>query len=52
VRLWTNLKRFAIHLVSAADYWPIAEGIGPSRQDWWHRTWGKVWISRSAIASP
>ena len=63
VRLWTNLKRFAmadldrlleqrkvvqgtlmrstIHLVSAADYWPIAEGIGPSRQEWWHRTFGK-----------
>jgi hypothetical protein len=63
VRLWTNLRRFAmgdldrhlekrsvvqgtlmrstIHLVSARDYWAFAEGIGPSRQEWWHRTWGK-----------
>jgi hypothetical protein len=70
VRLWTNLKRFAmadldrlleqrkvvqgtlmrstIHLVSASDYWPIAEGIGPSRQEWWHRTWGKE-FSRAEI---
>ena len=70
VRLWTNLKRFAmgdldrlleqrkvvqgtlmrstIHLVSAADYWPIAEGIGPSRQEWWHRTFGKE-FSREEI---
>ena len=70
VRLWTNLKRFAmadldrllerrkvvqgtlmrstIHLVSAADYWPIAEGIGPSRQEWWHRTFGKD-FSRAEI---
>lgn len=70
VRLWTNLKRFAmadldrlleqrkvvqgtlmrstIHLVSTADYWPIAEGIGPSRQEWWHRTFGKE-FSRAEI---
>jgi len=70
VRLWTNLRRFAmadrdrlleqrkvvqgtlmrstIHLVSAADYWPMAEGIGPSRQEWWHRTFGKE-FSRDEI---
>jgi len=70
VRLWTNLKRFAmadldrlleqrkvvqgtlmrstIHLVSASDYWPIAEGIGRSRQEWWHRTFGKE-FSREEI---
>ena len=70
VRLWTNLKRFAmadldrlleqrkvvqgtlmrstIHLVSTRDYWPIAEGIGPSRQEWWHRTFGKE-FSRAEI---
>jgi hypothetical protein len=36
-----TLMRSTIHLVSATDYWPIAEGIGPSRQEWWHRTWGK-----------
>jgi hypothetical protein len=36
-----TLMRSTIHLVSASDYWPIAEGIGPSRQEWWHRTWGK-----------
>jgi hypothetical protein len=70
VRLWTNLRRFAmndldrllerrkvvqgtlmrstIHLVSARDYWAFAEGIGPSRQEWWHRTWGKE-FSRAQI---
>jgi len=70
VRLWTNLKRFAmadldrlledrkvvqgtlmrstIHLVSARDYWAFAEGIGPSRQEWWHRTFGKE-FSREEI---
>jgi hypothetical protein len=70
VRLWTNLRRFAmadldwlleqrkvvqgtlmrstIHLVSTRDYWPIAEGIGPSRQEWWHHTWGKE-FSRANI---
>jgi hypothetical protein len=36
-----TLMRSTIHLVSTADYWPMAEGIGPSRQEWWHRTWGK-----------
>jgi hypothetical protein len=36
-----TLMRSTIHLVSAADYWPIAAGIGPSRQEWWHRTFGK-----------
>ena len=43
-----TLMRSTIHLVSAADYWPIAEGIGPSRQEWWHRTWGKE-FSREEI---
>jgi len=36
-----TLMRSTIHLVSARDYWRFAEGIGPSRQAWWHRTWGK-----------
>jgi hypothetical protein len=40
--------RSTIHLVSSADYWPIAEGVGPSRQEWWHRTWGKE-FSREEI---
>jgi winged helix DNA-binding protein len=43
-----TLMRSTIHLVSAADYWPIAEGIGPSRQEWWHRTFGKE-FSRAEI---
>lgn len=43
-----TLMRSTIHLVSAADYWPIAEGIGPSRQAWWHHTWGKE-FSRAEI---
>ena len=36
-----TLMRSTIHVVSARDYWPFAAGIGPSRQEWWHRTWGK-----------
>jgi hypothetical protein len=36
-----TLMRSTIHLVSARDYWLFAQGIGPSRQDWWHQTWGK-----------
>lgn len=70
VRLWTNLRRFAmadldgllerrtvvqgtlmrstIHLVSVRDYWRFAEGIGPSRQEWWHRTFGRE-FSRAEI---
>ncbi|MGH2462889.1 MAG: winged helix DNA-binding domain-containing protein [Candidatus Limnocylindria bacterium] len=36
-----TLMRSTIHLVSARDYWRFAEGIGPSRQDWWHQTWGR-----------
>ena len=43
-----TLMRSTIHLVSTADYWPIAEGIGPSRQEWWRRTWGKE-FSRAQI---
>ena len=43
-----TLMRSTIHLVSARDYWPIAEGIGPSRQEWWHRTFGKE-FSREEI---
>lgn len=36
-----TLMRSTIHLVSARDWWGFAEGIGPSRQDWWQSTWGK-----------
>lgn len=36
-----TLMRSTIHLVSTTDYRQFAEGIGPSRQEWWHRTWGK-----------
>lgn len=43
-----TLMRSTIHLVSARDYWAFAEGIGPSRQDWWHQTWGKE-FSRGQI---
>ena len=36
-----TLMRSTIHLVSARDYWSFAKGIGPSRQEWWHKTWGR-----------
>jgi len=36
-----TLMRSTIHLVSARDRWGFAEGIGPSRQDWWQQVWGK-----------
>jgi len=36
-----TLMRSTIHLVSARDWWRFAEGIGPSRQDWWQQVWGK-----------
>jgi hypothetical protein len=43
-----TLMRSTIHLVSARDYWAFADGIGPSRQEWWRRTWGKE-FSRKEI---
>jgi Winged helix DNA-binding domain len=30
-----TLMRSTIHVVSARDYWPFADGIGPSRELWW-----------------
>jgi DNA glycosylase AlkZ-like len=36
-----TLMRSTIHVVSARDYWRFTEGIGPSRREWWLRTWGK-----------
>lgn len=36
-----TLMRSTIHLVSARDYWRFAEGVGPSRQQWWHQTFGR-----------
>jgi len=35
-----TLMRSTIHIVSRRDYWLFAEGIGPSRQEWWQQTWG------------
>ena len=32
-----TLMRATIHLVSAADYWPLAVAVGPSRRKWWLR---------------
>lgn len=43
-----TLMRSTIHLVSARDYWRFAEGIGPSRQEWWRQTWGEE-FSRAAM---
>ena len=36
-----TLMRSTIHVVSARDYWPFADGIGPSREAWWRKTHGK-----------
>jgi hypothetical protein len=36
-----TLMRSTIHVVSPRDYWHFAAGIGPSRQEWWMRTWGR-----------
>ena len=33
--------RSTIHIVSPRDYWRFAAGIGPSRREWWLRTWGR-----------
>jgi len=32
-----TLMRVTIHIVSAADYWPLAEAIRKGRQEWWAR---------------
>jgi Winged helix DNA-binding domain len=32
-----TLLRSTIHLVSAADYWPLAVAVGPGRREWWVR---------------
>ena len=32
-----TLMRITIHLVSRADYWPLAHAIGPARQALWLR---------------
>jgi Winged helix DNA-binding domain len=33
-----TLLRSTIHVVSAADYWPFADGLRSSRRAWWERT--------------
>lgn len=32
-----TLMRATIHIVSAADYWPLTEAIRDTRRDWWLR---------------
>ncbi len=36
-----TLMRSTIHIVSPRDYWSFEAGIGPSRREWWLRTWGR-----------
>jgi hypothetical protein len=36
-----TLMRSTIHLVSPRDYWRFEAGVGPSRREWWLRTWGR-----------
>ena len=46
-----TLMRATIHLVSAADYWPLAIAIRPSRQRWWlQATKGSEPEARAAAA--
>jgi hypothetical protein len=33
-----TLMRVTIHLVSRADYWPLALAVRPARREWWLRT--------------
>jgi hypothetical protein len=33
-----TLLRSTIHVVSAGDYWPFADGIRSAQRDWWERT--------------
>jgi hypothetical protein len=37
-----TLMRSTIHIVSAADYWPMATGVGAARREWWLRAAGPV----------
>jgi hypothetical protein len=41
-----TLMRFTIHLVSAADYWPLTLAIRESRRAWWSRVRG---LERGAL---
>ena len=47
-----TLMRSTIHLVSARDYWRFEAGIGPSRREWWLRTWGGTSSPRTSTSSP
>jgi hypothetical protein len=33
-----TLMRSTIHIVSARDFWPFADGLRRSREEWWNRT--------------
>jgi hypothetical protein len=46
-----TLMRSTIHVVSARDYWLFAAGVGPSRETWWLRTWGKGHSERELAAA-
>lgn len=35
-----TLMRSTIHVVSARDFWPFAEGLRRARREWWTRTHG------------
>jgi hypothetical protein len=36
-----TLMRSTIHIVSPRDYWRFVAAVGPAREAWWLRTWGK-----------
>ena len=46
-----TLMRSTIHVVSAGDFWLFAAGVGPSREAWWLRTWGKGHSERELAAA-
>src|SRR4051794_18219279 len=45
-----TLMRSTIHLVSARDYWPLADGVRAARREWYERA-GTQDVPAAAMAS-
>jgi hypothetical protein len=46
-----TLMRATIHLVSAADWWPLTAGVREARRAWWIRATGRGLTSRQMLAA-